>query len=95
MNATCSKFLKIFRVGENSDQLERHRTNYVNKSANLSAMKLLLKDHKGLEKISTRRTNGPGINIHLSNLLADIIEPVVDYMPQSWEHRSTESTINW
>ena len=60
LNATCSMFLKIFRVGEHSDYVERHRTNYINQSANPSAMKLLLKDHKGLEKVAKRRTNGPG-----------------------------------
>ena len=43
-------FLKIFRVGENIDHVERHRTNYINQSANPSAMQLLLKDQKGLEK---------------------------------------------
>ena len=61
LNATCSMFLKIFKVGESSDHVERHRTNYINQSANPSAMKILLKDHKGLEKIHTRRLNGPGL----------------------------------
>ena len=72
VNATCSLFLKIFKVGESSEHVERHRTNYINQSANPSGMKLLLKDHKGLEKIHTRRLNGPGMNIHISNLLSDI-----------------------
>ena len=93
LNATCSMFLKIFKVGESSDQVERHRTNYINQSANPSAMKILLKDHKGLEKIHTRRLNGPGMNINISNLLSEILEPVADNMPQTWEQCSTESVL--
>ena len=38
LNATCSMFLKVFRVGENSDHVERHRTNHINQSVNPSAM---------------------------------------------------------
>ena len=94
LNATCSMFLMIFKVGENSDHVERHRTDHINQSANPSAMRLLLKDHKGLEKIHTRRLNGPGLNIHISNLLSDILEPVADNMPQSWEQGSTEARVD-
>ena len=38
LNATCSMLLKIFKVGENSDHVERHRTNNINHSVNPSAM---------------------------------------------------------
>ena len=62
LNATCSMLLKIFKVRENSDHVERHRTNHINQSVNPSAMRLLLKDHKGLEKVHTRRLNGPSMN---------------------------------
>ena len=93
LNATCSMFLKIFKVGESSDHVERHRTNHINQSANPSAMRLLLKDHKGLEKIHTRRLNGPGMNTNLSNLLSDVFEPIANNMPKSWEQCSTESVL--
>ena len=56
-------------------------------------MKLLLKDHKGLEKVATRRTNGPGMNIHISNLLSDVLEPVADQMSCKWEQGSTEAVL--
>ena len=40
-----------------------------------------------------RRLNGPGMNIHISNLLSDILQPVADNMPQTWEQCSTESVL--
>ena len=93
LNATCSMFLKVFRVGENSDHVERHRTNHINQSVNPSAMRLTLKDHKGLENIKTRPLCGPGMNTNLSNLLSDILEAIANNMPQTWEQCSTESVL--
>ena len=56
-------------------------------------LKLLLKDQEGLEKVATRRTNGPGMNIHISNLLSDILKPLADQMSCKWEQGSTEAVL--
>ena len=42
INATCSMFIKILRLGEDSDHIERNRANVMTNSMNPSAMKLFL-----------------------------------------------------
>ena len=58
-------------------------------------MKLFHKDHKSTEKVATRRLNGPGMNVPLSNNLADLLEPIADEMPRhkKMETGSTESAL--
>merc|ERR1711888_260046 len=94
LNAGCSMFIKMFRVGENSNQIERHRSNSITHSANPSNMKLYHKDHKPPGKVCMRRTNGPGLNLPLSNFLAEMLEPVADEMVEKKELGSTESFLN-
>ena len=55
LNATCSMFIKIFRMGEDSDHIERHRANMMTNSMNPSAMKLFLKDQKKDGGVKVRR----------------------------------------
>ena len=50
-------FIKIFRMGEDSDHIERHRANVMTNSMNHSAMKLFLKDHKKGGGVKVRRLN--------------------------------------
>ena len=57
LNATCSMFIKIFRMGEDSDHIERHRANVMTNSMNPSAMKLFLKDQKKGGGVKVRRLN--------------------------------------
>ena len=87
-------FVKIFRVGEGKEHTERHRANYITHSANPATMKLLHKDHKGLGSCKMRRINGPGMNVGISNLLADILEPIADEMGHKAEKGSTESVLS-
>ena len=78
LNAASSMFIKIFRVGENRAHTERHRSNFITHFANPSQMKLLHKYHKGPGTKKMRRLNGPGMNVAVSNLLADLLEPIAD-----------------
>ena len=93
LNAACSLFIKIFKVGESADQVDRHRANVINHSVNPSAMKILHKDHKKGGKVQVRRLNGPGMNIHLSNFLAEILEPIGGEMEGRAEKGSTENVL--
>ena len=57
-------------------------------------MKLLHKDHKGPNTVKTRRLNGPGMNVGISNLLADLLEPIADEMGGKAERGSTEAVLS-
>ena len=76
------------------DQVDRHRANMINHSVNPSAMKILHKDHKKGGKVQVRRLNGPGMNIHLSNFLAEILEPIGGEMEGRAEKGSTENVLH-
>ena len=41
-----------------------------------------------------RRLNGPGMNIHLSNLMSELLEPVGGEMVDKAEKGSTENVLN-
>ena len=94
INAAVSMFIKIFKMGEASKQVERHRGNLINHSSNPSAMKITHKDHKKGEEVHMRRINGPGLNLPLSNLLADMLEPIAGEMTGKVERGSTENVMN-
>ena len=94
LNATTSMFVKIFKMGENQDQTHRHRGNVMSQAANPAAMKLMHKDHKRGEEVHMRRYNGPGMNVHMSNLLAELLEPIADEMEDKHERGSTEAVLN-
>ena len=79
LNATCSLFIKMFRVGEGAKHVGRHRGNAITHSANPSRMKVLHKDHKGPGTVKMRRINGPGLNIHISNFISEILENLASY----------------
>ena len=85
LNAACSMFVKVFKVGENTGQVDRHRGNVINHYVNPSAMKLTHKDHKMTGKVETRRLNGPGMNVNLSNFVAELLEPIADEMDDKAE----------
>lgn len=94
LNTGCAMFIKIFKVGESSNHIERHRSNSITHSANHSNMKLLHKDHKGPGKVQMRRLKDPGMNIGISNFLVEILEPVADEMIEKYELGSTEEVLN-
>ena len=74
INQHVSCLLKIFQCVEGNRQQDRHRQTRINHSGNASVLTLLLKDHKVLvegQPPATRPVGGPGINLHLSDLVAD------------------------
>ena len=86
--------MKVFRVGEAKGQTDRHRGNSITHSTNPSNMRLLHKDHKGPGVIKMHRLNGPGMNLGLSNFLADLLEPIAGEMVDKAEKGSTESVLS-
>ena len=93
VNAAVLLFIKIFKMGEGADQVERHRANLITHSRNPSSMKLLHKDNKEGSEVQTRRLNGPGLNVGLSNLISEILEPIAGEMSHKVERGSTENTL--
>merc|ERR1712030_115420 len=59
-------------------------------------MRLYHKDHKGPGSMAMRRVNGQGMNVQLSNNVAEILEPIANEMPRKYkmECGSTESALN-
>ena len=94
LNSANSKFIKIFKVGEARNHVERHRSNNITYSANPSNMRLLHKDHKPPGSVQMRRLNGPGMNIGVSNFLAEVLEPIAREMESKYEKGSTEAVLN-
>ena len=94
VNAAVSMFIKIFKMGESTKQVERHRANLINHSSNPSAMKISHKDHKAGDEVHMRRINGPGLNLPLSNCLAELLEPIAGVMCGKVERGSSENVLN-
>lgn len=94
LNAASSLFIKIFKIGQDSDHVSRHRANFITHSRNPSSMKLLHKDHKCGEEVKTRRLNGPGLNTPFSNLISEVLEPIAGNMKNKVERGSTENVLN-
>ena len=57
-------------------------------------MRLFHKDHKNTGKLEVRRLNGPGMNIHVSNVVAELLEPIAGMMLEKKETMSTESVLS-
>ena len=59
----------------------------------------LIKDHKITspikpgQKIPSRAVNGPGPNVHLSELIGDVVEPIADEVLGRHESSSTEDVL--
>ena len=87
LNGHCSLLMKIFNTGSNWSHESRHREARLNKSCQVPILKLLFKDHKswvpGQGPIPTRpvcAANG-GMNVHLSELVSMILEPLATTIP--------------
>ena len=57
-------------------------------------MKILHKDHKKNGKVETRKVCGPGMNLHLSNGISELLEPIAGEMVGRREMGSTENVLN-
>ena len=92
--------MKVFKIGKYWDHGPRIRETIMGESLSICPLSLLFKDHKGWTAGSgtvppTRPVVGGhmGINLHLSELVSDILDPVVGHYEGGMEVISTEDLI--
>ena len=85
LNGHMSMFIKFCRIGESWNHGKRVRETMINQSMSISPMYLTFKDHKGWDYREgtvppTRPICGgnTGMNIHISEALSEVIEPMVE-----------------
>ena len=100
LNGHVSMMVKIFKIGGYWGHSQRGRETTMGEGLSICPMSLLFKDHKGWEPSSgsvppTRPVVGGhlGINMHLSELVSDILDPVVNNYDGGHEVISTEDML--
>ena len=100
LNGNVSMLIKFFKLGAEWGQSDRMRETMLNSSLSLCPMYLLYKDHKGWtwEKGPVPPTRpvasgNRGMNIHLSEIISEVLEPVADEMDGKNEVISTEDMV--
>ena len=85
LNGHMSMFIKFCRIGESWNHGKRVRETMINQSMSISPMYLTFKDHKGWDYREgtvppTRPICGgnTGMNLHISEALSEVIEPMVE-----------------
>ena len=97
LNGNISMLIKFFKIGHLWKHGDRVRSTMINKSLAVCPMYLTYKDHKGWSGEDnspppTRPIAGgnSGMNIHISEVLSEIVEPLVDTYEGGQEIISTE-----
>ena len=97
LNGNMSMIIKFCRMGHIWNQVDRVRSTMINGSLSLCPMYLTYKDHKGWtgeddSPPPTRPIAGgnTGMNIHISEVISEMVEPMVDAFEGGKEIISTE-----
>ena len=92
--------IKCFKIGSNWGQTDRIRETMLGEGIATCPISLLFKDHKGWKNGSpdvppTRHVAGghKGMNMHLSEVVSDLLEPLVGTLPGGEEVISTEDLL--
>ena len=100
INGHTSMMIKIFDIGRAWDHTSRVRETMLGEAMATCPLSLLYKDHKGWNSgmgtvPPTRPVAGGhmGMNLHLSEVVSDLIEPLVDKYEGGKECISTEDMI--
>ena len=100
VNGQVAMLIKIFQIGGNSDHGDRVRETMMGESLQVCPVKLLFKDHKKWDVTSetappTRHVAGGhrGLNLHISEIILDLLEPLVGTIKGGKELISTEDFI--
>ena len=100
LNGHVSMLVKTFKIGDNWNHGERMRETVINHSLAVCPMYLLYKDHKGWDiskgPIPPTRpvaSGNRGMNMHLSGILSNILEPIAEGVRDSREVISTEDMV--
>ena len=99
LNGHVSCWLMMTGMGESRGHQPRMREALLQDSNQVPPMKLLVKDHKpvGADGLPATRpvvSANSGMNVALSNILSDILEPTSRTIRESTEVVSTEQTLN-
>ena len=100
LNGHVSMLVKVFKIGSAWDHGPRIRETVMGENMSICPMSLLFKDHKGWSPTlgtvpPTRPVVGGhlGINLHISELVSDILDPVVGRYEGGKEIISTEDML--
>ena len=100
LNGHVSMLIKTFKISENWGHVERTRETMMGNSLNTCPVTLMYKDHKNWKPgcpglPPTRQVIGGhvGINVHVSEIVSDIVEVVADHVKGGKEAVSTEDMI--
>ena len=100
INGHTSMMIKILGIGEAWKHTNRVRETMLGEAMTSSPLSLLFKDHKKWDKKKgscppTRPVMGGhlGMNLHLSEIISDVVEPLVDTYQGGRENISTEDMI--
>ena len=100
LNGHVSMIIKIFKIGSYWKHELRIRESMMGEGQSICPLSLLFKDHKGwTSEMGTVPPTRPvagghlGINLHLSELVSDILDPVVGEYRGGREIISTEDGI--
>ena len=100
INGHVSMLIKIFKIGKNWSQGDRIRETMMGESMETCPVHLLYKDHKGWSPTKggvppTRQVAGGnrGVNLYLSEIVSDILEPMVGVVLGGHEVISTEDLV--
>ena len=101
LNGHTSMMIKIFSKGEVWEHTHRIRESMLGEAMATCRLSLLYKDHEGwASHMGTCPPTRPvisgnmGMNIHLSEVVSDLIEPLVDKFIGGRESISTEDMIS-
>ena len=98
LNQHTAAWLKITNVGEKWKHARRYRETTINKTASIPPLSLLIKDHKPVKQGELPKTrpviaSQASMNIHMNNLLSEIIEPIANITGGA-EKISTEDMLS-
>ena len=100
INGHVAMLIKIFNIGKNWDHVERVRETMMGETMGVCPIQLLFKDHKNWKPDQgtappTRQVAGGhvGLGLHLSEIISDVVEPMVGLMKRGREVISTEDLL--
>ena len=100
INGHVAMAIKMFRAGDTWNHNDRVRETMLGEGVASCPVSLLFKDHKGWVNGSTSipptrhvASGNVGMNLHLSELVSDILEPVVGSLVGGTEGISTEDLL--
>ena len=100
LNGHVSMLIKFFKIGKYWEHSPRIRETTMGEGLSICPLSLLFKDHKGWRSDSgtvppTRPVVGGhlGVNMHLSEIVSDVLDPVVGTYKGGMEIISTEDLL--